>query len=225
VRYLPGVVLLASCSFNTNVSSGVDAAIEIDAPDAAPDAPPDAAPLPLCSVNVATTPGTDRGRVGGGGGGANFGPLRCPVATDRIVGFAARMSNNNTLYNARSAHGFAIGTVTTVEIMGSGAEGWSPSTLSVVTQCPPGQVVDGLRAHAGANGNLFKDIDFRCARIDGTTAQTVANTVVHVAGSLTELNGADTQNCGAHEILYEMPNMTGSGFDSVNLFCAPTKCN
>lgn len=44
------------------------------------------------------------------------------------------------------------------------------------------------------------------------------------AGSLTEPNGVDTVNCGANEIVEELSNLTGSGFDSANLFCAPARC-
>lgn len=218
--------------------------MEIDAPDgvtadASIDAP-DAQVLPSCTVGVATTPGTNRGRVGGTGGGANFGPMVCSSPTSRIVGFAARMSDNNTLYGARSARAFLIacaevtidpntgtgttGTVTTVEVSGSGAEGWNPATLTPVTTCPAGMVVDGLRVHTGSGGNLFKDIDFRCTRVNGTTAATGTPQVVHVAGSLTDANGSETVNCGANEILHQLPNMTGSGFDSVELFCAPATC-
>jgi hypothetical protein len=85
-------------------------------------------------------------------------------------------------------------------------------------------VVDGLRVHTGSNGNLFKDLDFRCTKVNGVDATTGTPTVVHVAGSLTDPAGSDTVNCGANEILYELPNMTGSGFDSVELYCAPATC-
>ena len=238
---MPVLVVLASCSFSTRVDPVADAPeTTSDAPIDAPPPDPDAPPLPPCKVGVATTPGTNRGRVGGTGGGANFGPMRCSSATSRIVGFAARMSDNNTLYGARSARAFLIacaevtidpntgtgttGTVTTVEVSGSGAEGWNPATLTPVTQCPAGMVVDGLRVHTGTNGNLFKDIDFKCSRVDGVTAMTSSPVVLDVAGTLTEPNGTETVNCAANEILYELPNLTGSGFDSVELFCAPATC-
>lgn len=236
MRHL-SVVLLAGCSFSTSVTAEpTDAASD----DAAVDAPTEAALLPSCAVGVTTTPGTDRGRVGGNGGGSNFGPIRCTTTTDRIVGIGLRMSDGNTLYNARSAHALLIacapvtidpntgtgttGTVYTVEVSGSGAEGWSPSTLTPITTCPAGMVLDGLQTHTGPNANLFNNVNFRCARLDGTTAQTVANQVVHAAGSLTETQGTITVNCRANEVVYEMSNMTGSGFDSVNLFCAPAAC-
>ena len=238
MRFAPAALVLASCSFSTRVNPDVDAPPGADIDAAAIDAPPDAPLLPSCKVGVATTPGTNRGRAGGSGGGDNFGPMRCSSATARIVGFAARMSDNNTLYGARSARAFLIacaevtidpntgtgttGTVTTVEVSGSGAEGWNPATLTPVSQCPAGMVVDGLRVHTGSNGNLFKDIDFRCTKVTGTT--TGSPQVIHLAGSLTDANGSDTVNCGTNEILYELPNMTGSGFDSVELYCAPATC-
>jgi len=232
-----GVVLFASCSFDANLAvESIDAATG----DAQVDAPTDPPPLPPCNVGVTTMPGTDRGRVGGNGGGANFPPLRCTNTTDRIVGIGLRMSDGNTLYNARSAHALLIacapvtidpntgtgmtGTVYTVEVSGSGAEGWSPSTLTPITTCPAGTILDGLQTHTGPNTNLFNNVNFRCTRFDGTTALAVGSQVVHAAGSLTESQGVDTVNCGANEIVYEMSNLTGSGFDSVNLFCAPARC-
>ena len=232
--------MLAGCSFSTSVTNEVmiDGA---DPVDAAIDAVPDVALLPVCNVGVTTMPGADRGHVGSDtGGGVNFGPLRCTAATDRIIGFGIRTSNGNTLFNARSAHGLTIacapvtvdpntgtgtfGTMYVVEVKGSGAEGWTPSTLVAPTLCPAGMVVNGLRAYTGPGQNLFTNLDFRCGQLDGTTAMTIANPVVHVANSLTETQNPDTVNCGTNEILVELPNRTGSGFDSVDLFCAPAKC-
>ena len=231
MRYL-GAVLLAGCGFSTSLVPG-------DA-DVGAEAAAEAGTPATCNVGVSAMPGIDRGRVGGNGGGANFPPLRCTAVTDRIVGIAVRMSDGNTLYGARSAQALQIacaavaidpdtGTGTTgtpyvVEVAGSGAEGWSPSTLSPLATCPAGMVLDGLQTHTGPGNNLFKDVNFRCARLDGRTAQTIGSQVLHVNGSLTESQGTDTVNCGTNEIVYEMANMTGSGFDSVNLFCAPTRC-
>jgi hypothetical protein len=241
VRYLCAV-LLAGCSFSKPVGSvQSDAPNEIDA--AVADTPtPDTMEMPQpdpCPIGVTSTTGTDRGRVGGGGGGANFGPLACDAATDRIVGFAVRLSNQNTIFNAPSARGLTIacatvtvdrttgvgttGTVYTKEVMGSGQENWSPSTQSATATCPAGQVVNGLSAYTGTNQNLFNNVDFRCGKLDGT-AQTTSSSVVHVAGSGSNTSNHDTVNCNANELLVRLPNMTGSGFDSANVFCAPATC-
>jgi hypothetical protein len=229
-------LLFAGCSFNASLPN--------DEPDAAIDGAPDTIDgptvLPNCNVGVTAMPGTNRGRVGGPNGGDNFGPLVCDNATDRIVGIAIRMSNQNTIYNQRSAHGMTIacatvtidpntgtgttGTPYTKEVMGSGAEMWSPSTQSAVAMCPPGQVLNGLQTHTGPNTNLFNNVFFRCARIDGTNATTVANTVIYVQGSLNEPMGIDTQNCNVNEIVTQFSNRTGSGFDSADVFCAPARC-
>ena len=157
-----------------------------------------------------------------------------------MVGIAIRMSNGNTLYNARSAHGMTIacapvsidrntgvrttGTVTTYERMGSGAEGWSPSTQSAVAMCPPGEVVNGLQTRVGSNGNLYKEVRFRCAQLDGNAATVASPNVIYVQGSLTEPNGIDTVNCAANEIVTQYSVRTGSGFDSANVFCSPARC-
>ena len=230
--------LLAACGFDARVAGmsppeTVDAALAIDAP---PDAP-DPVQLPACAVGTMSTTGTDRGRVGGGGGGDNFPPLKCD-GDDRIVGAAFRISNHNTLYNGRSAVAMqiacapvsiaangtgVIGNVTMKEVSGSGAEGWSPSTLTPVTMCPAGQVMNGLQAHTGPNTNLFVNITIRCGAIDHA-ALTTGNQAIYVNGTLTETQGSDTVNCNANEILVQLSNRTGSGLDSVNLFCSPAKC-
>lgn len=239
MRYLC-TVLLAGCGFSARTSNpppaDPDAAIEIDAPSDAPDAM--LAPDP-CNIGVTSIGGINRGQVGGNGGGANFGPLACSAAADRIVGFAVRLSNQNTLFGAPSAQGLVIacakvsvdkntnvgttGTPYTIEIKGSGAEMWTPSTLSPLAMCAPGAVVNGLQTHTGPNQNLFNNVDFRCGQLNGQ-AQTIANPVVHVMNSGTVTTNVDTVNCNANETIVQMTNMTGSGFDSATLFCAPTVC-
>lgn len=196
--------------------------------------------MPVCHVGVTTTPGTDRGRAGGNGGGANFGPLRCNAANERIVGIGIRMSNQNTVFGVRSARGLSIacatvtidpntgagttGTTYTKEVMGNGNQGWEPSTSFAPTLCPAGMIVSGLRTHSGENENIFGNVDFRCSKLDGANAATVMTQLVHVNGSLDEDQNEDTVNCGTNEILYEMSNRTGTGFDSANLWCAPATC-
>lgn len=234
MRYLCAV-LLAGCSFSKDVATApIDAAV-----DAAPDASPDAMGPNPCPIGVMSTTGTDRGRVGGGGGGANSGPLQCDVETDRIVGIAVKLSDQDTIYNARSAHALLIacapvsvdkvtgvgttGTTYTKEVIGSGLEGWSPSTLSPFAMCAPGHVVNGLRVRTGAGGNVFSNVDVRCGQLNGM-AQTIANPVIHVASSGQSTANPMTVNCATNEVLVQMPNMTGSGFDSANLFCSPATC-
>ena len=248
MRYVALLLLLlcVGCGFGSRVTpeaSGddVDAA---PGPDASADgttpAPIDAQLLPLCGVGVTTTPGANRGRVGGDGGGDNLPVMRCNQPLDRIVGIGIRMSNQNTVFGARSARGLTIacatvtvdpntgvgvtGTTYTVERMGNGNQGWEPSTLAAPTLCPAGMAVNGLRAHTGQNENIFSNVDFRCAKIDGTNAATTASQLVHVNGSLDEDQNEDTVNCGTNEIVYEMSNRTGTGFDSATLFCAPASC-
>ena len=173
---------LAGCSFEHGrylADAGDDAVI--DAPPS--DAEIDAVPETVCRVGVTSATGTARGRVGGSGGGANFPPLACANATDRIVGVALRMSDQDTLYGGRSAHGIQIacapvtvgsagtavtGTVTTYEVSGSGTMGWSPSTWTPVTQCKPGWIVSGLGAHTSEDGDLFVDATITCSQVSAT---------------------------------------------------------
>jgi hypothetical protein len=238
------ILLFAGCGFGSSVkpetTGDIDAPIG-DAPLPDDGTPPnDMMPLPLCIVGVTTTPGTDRGRVGGNGGGDNFGPMRCNAVADRIVGIGIRMSNQNTVFGAPSAHGLSIacatvtldpntgigttGTTYTKEIMGNGNQGWEPSTSFAPTLCPAGMVVSGLRTHTGQDENIFNNVDVRCSKLDGTNAATVMTQLVHVNGSQDEAQNEDTVNCGPNEILYEMSNRTGTGFDSATLFCAPARC-
>jgi hypothetical protein len=218
--------------------SAVDADSTVTPIDARPDSTPDADNV-TCRVGLANTTGSDRGRVGGNGGSENFAPLACPVADDRIVGIELRMSNQDTVFGGRSAHGIGIacatvsvrssglgmtGTVTTLEISGNGGSSWSPSTWTPITQCKPGWIVSGLQAHTGNNSNRFIDAAIRCSQI-GPTGTIVATEILDVAGSLTETQGVMTVNCNANEILARMPNRSGTGLDSVNLFCTQPTCN
>jgi hypothetical protein len=240
VRYV-AVLLVTACGFGSSVKPETtgDAPI-VDAPPLV-DGPGDMTVLlPVCNVGVTVTPGTDRGRVGGNGGGDNFGPMRCNQAADRIVGIGIRMSNQDTVFGERSARGVSIACATvtvdpntgvgttgatyTKEIMGNGNSGWEPSTLFAPTLCPAGMVVNGLRAKTGEGENIFNNVDFRCAKIDGANAATLSSQMVHVDGSQNDNQNEDTANCAANEILYEMSNRTGTGFDSANLFCAPARC-
>jgi hypothetical protein len=236
VRYL-FAVLLVGCSF----SKGLDPA-QIDAAEVLIDAAPDMMemqqPAP-CPIGVTSTTGTDRGRVGGDGGGANFGPLQCDNATDRIVGVAVKLSDQSTIYGSRSAQALLIacapvsvdkttnvgttGTTYTKEVSGDGDEDWAPSTLSPFAMCAPGHVVDGLTVRTGTNDNVFSNVDVRCGQLNGM-AETIANAIIHVDNSGQSTANATTVNCNTNEVLVRMTNRTGSGFDSANLYCAPATC-
>lgn len=212
---------------DATVDGALDATI-----DAMIDAPVDV----TCNVGVTSQTGTDRGRVGGSGGGVNFPALICP-ATQRVVGVAVRMSNQNTIYNGRSAHGLTIacatvttrsisapqvGPLTTFELLGNGNFMWTPSTQTAVTQCQPGWVVSGLRAARGADNNRFLNVTIRCSQVS-STGMTGATETRYVTGSFTDTN-VDTVDCAAGEVLVRMPNFSGAGVDSVNLWCAPATC-
>jgi hypothetical protein len=237
------VVALAGCSFQHGQASP-GAGTTSDAPiadtpptDAPPDGPSDAEML--CRVGVASTMGTDRGRVGGNGGSENFGPLACANPGDQLVGVALRMSDQATLYGERSAHGMrvacapvtvrasgtgSIGTVTTYEINGNGNFDWTPSTWTSLTMCKPGWILAGMRAHTTEDGDLFLDVSITCAQV-GPTGMLVATEVIYVDGSLDEKDGSDTVDCNAGEIVVRMPNRSGAGVDSVNLWCTTPTCS
>jgi hypothetical protein len=239
VRWLVALVaVLGGCSFPHGVVlNHGDATTETDvAPeDAAIDSPDAEA---LCQVGVASTTGTDRGRVGGDGGSANFAPLACMNAGDRIVGIALKMSNQDTLYGARSAQGIRIacapvavrasgtattGTITTYEIVGTGGFDWAPSTWTALTQCKPGWILSGLSAHTNDGDNLFLDVSITCAQV-GPTGKLVATETIYVDGSLDEPDGADAAACDDGEIVVRMPNRSGAGLDSLNLWCTTPTC-
>ena len=229
---------LAGCSFeHGRYLADAGGAAVIDAPPS--DAEIDAVPETVCRVGVTSATGTARGRVGGSGGGANFPPLACANATDRIVGVALRMSDQDTLYGGRSAYGIQIacapvtvgsagtavtGTVTTYEVSGSGTMGWSPSTWTPVTQCKPGWIVSGLGAHTSEDGDLFVDATITCSQVSAT-GTLVASEMIYVAGSLEESEGADTVACDPGEILVRFTERTGSGLDSVDLYCTTPTCS
>jgi hypothetical protein len=243
-------VALAGCSFShgqlpTDNGTRDDALVDValpDAPDGPADGRPDAAAdaETFCHVGVASTTGTDRGRVGGDGGGDNFPALLCANAADRIVGVALKMSNQNTTFGQRSAQGVRIGcapvtvnnsgvgttgtTVTTYEVLGNGNFGWSPSTWTAMTMCKPGWIIAGMSTHTTSGGDLFVDSAITCAQI-GASGTVVATEVLSVAGSLTESQGFDSATCNTGEILVRMSNRTGAGLDSVNLWCTTPTCN
>jgi hypothetical protein len=232
------VAVLGACSFQHGFGPNRDGALPDDAlQDAAPDGPDDAEQA--CSVGVASTTGTDRGRVGGNGGSENFGPLQCVNPNDRIVGIALRMSNQDTIYGQRSAQGIRIGcasvtvrasgtatvgTVTTYEILGTGGFDWAPSTWTTMTMCKPGWILSGMTAHTADGENLFLDVSITCSQIDLTGA-VIATEVLRVDGSLNESQGADSASCDAGEIVVRMTNRSGAGLDSVNLWCTTPTCN
>jgi hypothetical protein len=118
--------------------------------------------------------------------------------------------------------GAVLGAVTTFEAIGNGASGWTPSTLSPVTQCDPGSVVTGLTGKVGG-GLVFLDLTMACSALtaDGIP---MASSPRYVGGSLMESNGITSAACAAGEILWEVDPRTGAGVDAVRLSCAPTKC-
>jgi hypothetical protein len=229
------VAACSACTFSPpGQGDSPDAAAVSDGPRLG-DAQPQVVP---CSVDVASVTGTDRGRVGGSGGGANFPPLACDGAAERIVGIALRMSDQDTVFGGRSAHGLSIacatlaigadgiaklGPITSKELVGIGESGWTPSTLTPVTSCPDGSVVAGLAAHRGLGNNRFLDARITCARI-GHAGTVEATEVLPVAGSLTDAVNDDTVDCNAGEVLVQLPNRTGQGLDSVSLSCALPTC-
>lgn len=209
-----------------------------DDADAGPDDAPDAAVTAACPVGVASQVGTLRGRVGNDNGGANHPPLACANPMDRMIGVALRMSDQDTVYGGRSAHAFliacaavtiqsdgtaAVGTETTYEVAGLGTFDWTPSTPTPFTRCQPGSVINGLRAYRGGGDNRFLAVSIRCTEIS-TTGTTGTNQVLFVTGSLSETQNPDTVNCSAGEILVQLPNLTGAGFDAVDLHCTTPTC-
>ena len=201
------------------------------------DAPADA--TTFCHVGVASTTGTDRGRVGGNGGGDNFPALVCANAADRIVGIALKMGDQNNDFGGRSAQGIRIacapvtvnsagtgttGTITTYEVVGLGTFGWAPSTWTPITKCQPGWIMSGLNTHTSNNGSFFVDSTIYCSQI-GPTGLVIGTEAIYVTGSLNEAQGSDTVQCNAGEIVVRMSNRTGAGLDSVNLWCTSPTCN
>jgi hypothetical protein len=232
------VAVVCGCSFehgvvlnrgDASVGTDADADAIVDSPDAEP----------LCKVDVSSTTGVDRGRVGGDGGSANFPPLVCATAGDQMVGVALRMSDQDTIFGQRSAQGIRIGcaavvvplsgagttgTVTTTELLGTGGSGWAPSTWTPMTQCKPGWIISGMSAHTTDDGNLFLDASITCSQI-GPTGKPVATETIYVDGSLDENNGSDAVQCNEGEVVVRMPNRSGAGLDSVNLWCTTPTCH
>ena len=232
------VLVLGGCSFQHGIApTRDDAVVTID--DAPPDGTADAPDAEsVCHVAVASTTGTDRGRVGGDGGSANFPPLACMNAGDQLVGIAFKMSDQTTLYGERSAQGIRIacapvtvrgsgmgatGTISTYEILGTGTFDWTPSTWTALTQCKPGWILSAMSAHTGEGDNQFLDVSITCAQV-GPTGKLVASETIDVAGSLDDDEGADAAACNEGEIVVRMPNRSGAGLDSLNLWCSTPAC-
>lgn len=230
--------VLAGCSFQHGEYLGPDDAATDGAGNGAPDAMVDASES-ACHVDVASATGMARGRVGGAGGGANFPPLACANASDRIVGLALRMSDQDTLYGQRSAHGIRIacapvtvlgsgvgmtGSVTTYDVSGTGTNDWSPSTWTEITQCKPGWIVSGLSAHTTDDQDLFLDATITCSQVTRTGGLGTSE-MLDVAGSLDEQQGLDAVSCDPGEILVRFTERTGSGLDSVDLYCTTPTCS
>jgi hypothetical protein len=230
------VTWLAACGFTAPVSTvGLDAST-VDGTEPATDAPhPEVA---ACRVAVGAAI-TDRGRVGYDGGDPNLPALECPHPLERIVGIALLMSDQDTLYDGRSAQGIriacapvtvdgdaagSVGAITEHEIQGTGGFDWFPSTWTPRVACQPGWVLSGLRAHRGGNDNRFLDVSITCKQL-GPDASSIATESIHVSGSFTDPVNPNEVQCAADEVVARLPNRTGSGLDSVNLECAPARCS
>ncbi len=191
-----------------------------------------------CEAVLKDPTGISRGRAGGAGGGT--GPvITCgDTVNERMIGVAVRMSDQATVFGARSAHGLGIacarmtvgqtgtaelGPVSMVEVSGLGTYDWAPSTWTPVTQCKPGWMLSGLLVHTGTSGNLFVDVSIICSRI-GADGAPGASETIKVAGSLTETNGPDEVKCAAGEVLAQLGTWTGAGVDAVELSCSRPTC-
>lgn len=229
-------LLLTGCPSDLDgVESGVPDA-GLLAPDASDSAGSESSRS--CEVALKDPAGITRGRAGGTGGGK--GPaLACgDLANERIVGMAVRMSNQATLFGARSAHGIAIecarvaintagvaevGTPQRIEVSGLGTYDWSPSTWTAPTMCKPGWIVSGLRVHTGADNNLFRDVSIICSQL-GADGAAGATETIKIVGSLTDANAPDEVTCAPDEVLAQLGTYTGAGLDAVDLSCSRPTC-
>lgn len=180
---------------------------------------------------------TDRGKAGGTGGSKN--PLQCDdVFNERIVGIALQMSNGATVFGGRSAQGIMIecapvtvdpagtaqvGTANTKQISGTGQFGWSPSTWTQITHCPPGSVLTGVLAHRGSSDNRFLDVTMTCTQLDAG-GKLGASKALKIVGSLVDATSPSQASCGAGEVVSSLGAWTGAGLDAVSLFCGAPAC-
>ena len=201
---------------------------------AQPDAPPDASAS--CAVGDATTVGTDRGKVGLSTGGGQLTNLAC--GSGELVGLALDMSDQGVNGTPTpSAHGIELGCATltidrsgahtsamrVVALEGSGGAGFTPSTMTPVTQCPEGAVVSGLAVHGGPAMDLFLDATLYCTGFNPYGNPTSV-TSVYVSGTSTDEDYPSSVQCNAGEHVIAMTADTGGGLDSLRVKCAATTC-
>lgn len=194
---------------------------------------------PNCNTELVDPAGVMRGHAGGTGGGK--GPvLACDdVDNERIVGMAIRMSNQNTVLGGRSAQGISIacahvavapdgtaqvGTPKVIEVNGTGANMWSPSTSGNLTSCQPGWVVSGFKIHTGTNNNQFIDATMYCRKIDSDGNITATGVTVKLDGSLTSTVNVKDIRCGTGEVVSQFGTWTGAGIDALDVLCSKPKC-
>jgi hypothetical protein len=234
----PITCLLLGCLLAAGCATASEEA-ELTAPDAG--VAPDATKADVdntCNSALENPAGTARGNVGSV---TNKGPaLSCDdVVSERIVGVALRMSNQNTVYGGRSAHGMGIscarvtilpdgstqlGVVRTKEISGTGGSMWSPSTWTSYTECEPGWVVTGFKAHRGSSNNRFLNASIVCTRLGYDGKPTGTAQVKAVTGSLFETTNPDELRCAAGQVIAQFGTQTGAGFDGADLFCSVPSC-
>jgi hypothetical protein len=208
---------------------------------------PDAGALPdasksdvdnTCNSALENPAGTSRGNVGSVT--QKGAPLACDdVNNERIVGVALRMSNQNTVYGGRSAHGMGVscarvtilpngsaqvGVVRTKEVSGTGTSMWGPSTWTTYTDCDPGWVVTGFKAHRGSSNNRFLNASIVCQKLGYDGKPTGTAQVKTVVGSLTETTNPDELRCATGQVIAQFGTQTGAGFDGADLFCSNPVC-
>ena len=223
------------------------------APDARDAAVPDAtardAAVPDATAPDATAPDGAAGCSGGvalpemaapqvgASGGAPARDLAC-AAGEVIIGVAARMSDGDTANGSRSAVGLSIacasvtfgsggpvvGSETPVEVMGSGAFGWTPATLSSYARCPPGWLVAGLRASRGPTGDQFLDLSVTCAELRPDGSLSGMTQMVYAEGSLRAGPTYDTSLCPTGQVVRRFATRVGAGFDATTSYCAAPSC-
>ena len=227
------LLVASACQFTTPIGATQNDAQADDAPTGS-DAPNSNL---TCRVGAGLI-GSDEGQVGLSTGGGTKTALAC-LTTDRIIGVALYMSQQPVNGgDTDSAQGIRIacapitidhsgghtGAVYTMDVVGFGGSGFTPAALTGLAECADGEAVTGLQVYGSHYGNLFLSATIYCTGVD-VTGQSTTTTAVPIAGS-----GADTMNpsqvsCPKNDQIVTLVPDTGAGLDSVEVFCAPTKCN
>jgi hypothetical protein len=121
------------------------------------------------------------------------------------------------------ASGGRVGPVATKDLEGAGGAGFTPSTMTPLTSCPPDAVLSGLRVHGSSHVNLFLDATIFCSKFD-PRGQFMGTTPVYVVGSLTDSMNPSQVQCNPGEQVVSMTTNMGAGLDSLRLLCAPATC-